>query len=173
MIVEAIGQFPDLDFVEDTQSPIIQTTRWHTIEANEDTLQTDVPYVFTGGDCFTGPALLVDAVAAGRYAARSIHFYMMEDEIPPIRDRQRDMISECMLESILDVTSKPRVHEPVIPLEERLGTFHEVEVTIDEESARYEAERCLNCGIHCYNHETEMEKLAEAKEADEKTAAAQ
>jgi NADPH-dependent glutamate synthase beta subunit-like oxidoreductase len=170
MIVEAIGQFPDLDFVEKEHSAALQTTRWNTIEASEDTLQTDVPYIFTGGDCFTGPALMVDAIAAGRYAARSIHYYLMEGEIPAIQDRQREMISECMLESILGIDAKPRVHEPVIPLEERLGTFREVEGTIDEEHARYEAQRCLNCGIYCYNKECE-EFIAEKLEIDNATAA--
>jgi RnfABCDGE-type electron transport complex B subunit len=169
MIIEAVGQFPNLDFLKQPGSPKLQVTRWNTIDASEDTLQTDVPYIFTGGDCFTGPALMVDAIGAGRYAARSIHYYMTEGRIPPIRDRQKGVIEESLHQSIVGVESKPRVHEPEIPLEERMGTFKEVEGTIDEEDAKYESERCLNCGLYCYDHDMEMERL---KQEQEKEAAA-
>jgi len=163
MIIEAVGQFPNLDFLKQTESPNLQVTKWNTIDAKEETLQTDVPYIFTGGDCFTGPALMVDAIGAGRYAARSIHYYVMEGKIPPISDRQKGFIEESLHKSILGVEAKPRVHEPVVSLRERLGTFKEVEGTIDEEDARYEAGRCLNCGVYCYDHDLEMEKLEKEK----------
>jgi len=41
----------------------------------------------------------------------------------------------------------------VIPVEERMGTFMEVEGTIGEGQCRTEAERCLNCGIYCYDQD--------------------
>jgi len=161
MIIEAVGQYPDLDFLKEEGSPDLQVTKWNTIDASEDTLQTDIPYVFTGGDCFTGPALMADAIGAGRYAARSIHYYVTEGEIPPVRDRQTGFIPESMHKSIIDVGFKPRVHEPIVTLDDRLGTFKEVEGTIDEEDARYEAGRCLNCGIFCYDRDQEARKLVE------------
>lgn len=158
MVIEAVGQFPEINFLQQDDSlKLLQTTRWKTIEANEDTLQTEIPYVFTGGDCFTGPGIAVEAVAAGRYAARSIHYYMTENEIPPIVDRQREFIPGSIHKSIIGVSVKPRVYEPIVTLEDRLGTFKEVEGTIDEEDARYEAGRCLNCGIFCYDQD-ETEK---------------
>ena len=164
MIIGAIGQYPDLSFLAPEGSPDLQVTRWNTILANEDTLQTDVPNIFTGGDCFTGPGLMVEAVAAGRLAARSIHYYVTEGEIPPVRDRQREFIPESLHKILIDVTSKPRVHEPNVTLEDRLGTFKEVEGTIDEEDAQYEANRCLNCGIFCYDRDEEARKLSEEQE---------
>ena len=166
MIIEAIGQFPDVDFFEhDSNLKSVHLTKWKTIEAWEDTLQTNIPYLFTGGDCFTGPGLVVEAIAAGRYAARSIHHYVTEGKIPPIEDQAKDMISNSLQESIIGIEQKPRVSEPIVTLEDRLGTFKEVEGTIDEEDARYEATRCLNCGVHCYNkdeeylNEEELEKI--------------
>ncbi|MCD4761114.1 FAD-dependent oxidoreductase [bacterium] len=141
LIIEAVGQFPDLDFLKAKGSPSLQVTKWNTIDAKEETLQTDVPYIFTGGDCFTGPALMVDAIAAGRYAARSIHYYIMNGEIPPIRNRQTELIPESLYKTISDVSYKPRVHEPIVSLDDRVGTFKEVEGTIDEEDARYESSR--------------------------------
>ncbi|MBU1637072.1 FAD-dependent oxidoreductase [bacterium] len=152
VIIEAVGQKPNMEFMKnDSHLKSIPLTRWNTIEASEDTLQTDIPYVFTGGDCFTGPALAIDAIAAGRFAARSIHYYLSEGKIPPIEERARDFIPESLLSELQGIKSKTRVHEPVVPLEERLGNFKEVEGTIAEEDALYESSRCLNCGIYCYN----------------------
>ncbi|MEA1979989.1 MAG: RnfABCDGE type electron transport complex subunit B [candidate division Zixibacteria bacterium] len=161
MIIGAIGQYPDLDFLKQEESPDLQVTKWNTIIASEDTLQTDMPSIFTGGDCFTGPGLMVEAVAAGRYAARSIHYYITEGEIPPIGNRQREFIPESLHKILIDVAYKPRIHEPNVTLEDRMGTFKEVEGTIDEEDALYEAGRCLNCGIFCYDRDEEARKLSE------------
>ena len=162
MIVEAVGQYPDIDFLKnDDTLRLLQTTRWKTIDANEETLQTDIPYVFTGGDCFTGPGIAVEAIAAGRYAARSIHYYITQGSIPSIKDRQLDFIPGSLHRSILGVKAKPRVYEPIVTLEDRLGTFKEVEGTIDEEDARYEASRCLNCGIFCYDRDTMPQEAEE------------
>ena len=66
------------------------------------------------------------------------------------------MITESLQKSIIGIESKPRVSEPIVTLEDRLGTFKEVEGTIDEEDARYEATRCLDCGIYCYNKDEEF-----------------
>lgn len=161
MIIEAVGQYPDLAFLNEKGSPQLQLTKWNTLEAKEHTLQTELPYIFTGGDCFSGAALMVDAIAAGRYAARSIHYYLMDGEIPPISSRQKEFIPESLHKSIIDVKYKPRVHEPIVTLEDRLGTFKEVEGTIDEEDATYEAGRCLNCGVYCYDRDLEEEKVSE------------
>ncbi len=164
LIIEAVGQMPDIDFLAVPGMPSLPTTRWNTIDASEDTLQTDVPYIFTGGDCFTGPSLMVNAIGAGRYAARSIHYYVTEGRIPPIEHRQTELISDSLYESIAGVAPRPRVHEPVVTLQDRLGTFNEVEGTIDEEDALYEAARCLHCGTYCYDHDLEQERLRQETE---------
>ncbi|MEA3287385.1 MAG: FAD-dependent oxidoreductase [Candidatus Marinimicrobia bacterium] len=152
-IIQAIGQFPDMTFNLKDGLPLLKETRWHTIDAEESTLQTNIPNIFTAGDCFTGPGLAVEAIAAGRYAARSAHYYITEEQIPPIRDQQRNFISGSLHESIMDIHATPRVHEPIIALQDRLGTFNEVEGTIDEKAAQYEASRCLNCGVFCYTED--------------------
>ncbi|MCD4747929.1 MAG: FAD-dependent oxidoreductase [Thermoanaerobaculales bacterium] len=165
-LVEAVGQMPDLDFLQHDGMPTLPTTRWTTIDAKEHTLQTDVPYIFTGGDCFTGPGLMVEAIGAGRFAARSIHFYITQGEIPPIEHRQTNLVPDSIFDSIVGVAPLPKVHEQVVvSLEDRLGTFKEVEGTIDEEDAIYEACRCLNCGTYCYDHDMEMIRLQAQEEA--------
>jgi NADPH-dependent glutamate synthase beta subunit-like oxidoreductase len=161
IIIEAVGQKPNMDFMKkDDHLKSIPLTRWNTIEASEDTLQTDIPYIFTGGDCFTGPLLVITAISAGRFAARSIHYYLMEGKIPPIEERAREFIPDSLLSELQGIKSKTRVHEPVVPLEVRLGSFKEVEGTIAEEDAKYESTRCLNCGIFCYNRDLEEDDFA-------------
>lgn len=163
LIIEAIGQKPDLDFLEAKGMPTLPITRWNTLDASEQTLQTDLPYVFTGGDCFTGPGLMVEAIGAGRYAARSMHYYMTEGEIPSIEERQTELISDSIYDSVVGIVPKPKVHMPEITLEDRLGTFKEVDGTIDEEDAKYEATRCLNCGTYCYDRDLDPEAIEEER----------
>ena len=132
----------------------LEKTRFSTIDADEETLETNIPGVFAGGDCFSGPRLMIEAIAAGRYAARSIHYYVITGEIPPIEDRQREMMPTSLVDSLENVSSFSMVAtKPVIPVEERMGTFMEVEGTISEVQCRTEAKRCLNCGIYCYDQD--------------------
>jgi len=152
VVIQAVGQAADLE--EIVAADGLGKTRYSTIDANEETLETNIPGVFAGGDCFTGPRLLVEAVAGGRYAARSIHYYVTEGVIPPIEDRQREMIPQAMVDSLINVAAiATRAEKPIIPLEERMGTFREVEGTITEQQCRSEAKRCLNCGIYCYDQD--------------------
>jgi len=152
VVIQAVGQAAELKEIAEVDG--LATTRYGTIDGKEETLETNIPGVFTGGDCFTGPRLLVEAVAGGRYAARSIHYYMTTGEIPPIEDRQREMVPQAMVDELINVSPvSTRAVKPVIPLEERMGGFREVEGTISEQQCLTEAQRCLNCGIYCYDQD--------------------
>jgi len=84
-IISAIGQEPNLDGVD--QDEKIQVTRWKTIEAKKGTFDTNRPGVFAGGDVVTGPADAIDAIAAGRMAARAIDKYIKTGIAEPLVDR--------------------------------------------------------------------------------------
>lgn len=73
-IVPAIGQVIDPDFWSAAEG--VERTRRNTIGYDAVTFQTAVPGVFAGGDAGTGPATVVEAVAAGREAAESITRYL-------------------------------------------------------------------------------------------------
>lgn len=152
VVIQCVGQASDLDEIVETDG--LEKTRFSTIEADEETLQTNIPGVFAGGDCYTGPRLLVEAVACGRFAARSIHYYVTTGEIPAIKDRQRAMMPPAMITSLVNVIPSPTTAiKPLISLEDRMGTFREVEGTISEEQCHSEVSRCLNCGIYCYDQD--------------------
>jgi formate dehydrogenase beta subunit len=56
MLISAISQQPDLDFLEkEAEKEAITTTRWNTFDNDPETLQCSLPYLFTGGDVATGP----------------------------------------------------------------------------------------------------------------------
>ena len=153
-IIYAIGQYPEVEqLMKGLSSDELKITRRNTIMAEDGTLQTGIPFIFTGGDCFTGPGIAVQAIGAGRYAARSIHFYLTEGEIPPIERRLTAPIKETLFEDVIGVQKQPRVKPRELRIEERINNFREVEHTISSSEAREEAKRCLQCGLFCYAKE--------------------
>jgi heterodisulfide reductase subunit A len=74
MIIPAIGQTTDLSFLGGNSG--IETTRRGTLSADPETLATSRPGVFAGGDAVSGPAMAIEAVAAGKRAAVAIDNYL-------------------------------------------------------------------------------------------------
>ncbi len=73
-VIPAIGQEVDQSFL--TPGDGIELNRWGLIDANPTSLVTDRPGIFAGGDAVTGPATLIQAMAQGERAARSIDDYL-------------------------------------------------------------------------------------------------
>jgi len=151
-VIGAIGQFPDLTFLNQGkyESEVV-ITKWNTIDANEDTMQTKVPNVFAGGDVVSGAATVVMAIGAGRKAARSIHLYLSEKEVtapPNLRKELFDAANESDLQSMVE--KSPRVRMPELTVDQRHRNFDEVELGLSEADAVREAQRCLQCGLYCF-----------------------
>ena len=145
-VLSAIGQFPGLDFLPDQDGPGVE--KGPRLKADPLTLQTDVPWIFAGGDAVTGPDTVVRAVAAGKEAAESIKRFVEGRDLSQDRERPRTPAEP-------DVTGRPREDRKRPPLAdpaERVRDFREVVGTLDEASARAEASRCLSCGVcsECY-----------------------
>ena len=73
--VIAIGQSPNPIIQQTTNG--LQTTRHGTIVVNEETMQTDLPGVYAGGDVVSGAATVISAMGAGKKAAKAIHEYIL------------------------------------------------------------------------------------------------
>ncbi len=138
MLIPAISQNPELSGFED-----LKLTKWRTIEADEITLQTSIPKVFSGGDCVTGPATYIEAMAAGRRAAESIDRFLKGEDLKEGRELPKPSEIEVDTEGI---PKRRRARPLFLSLEERKGNFKEVVLGLKEEDALKEAERCLNCG---------------------------
>ncbi|WP_319543771.1 FAD-dependent oxidoreductase [uncultured Pseudodesulfovibrio sp.] len=153
-VYTAIGQKPELSCLYENDSCELEQTRWRTLGADSDTLQTALPHVFTGGDMHTGPALVITALGEGRKAARSIHQYLNEGTPHIAPNTQREMIDYTMFTNVPDVGLRERSKMPhLIECDERTCTFKEIEGAISESQAKHETCRCLRCGLTCYNRD--------------------
>ncbi|QJB57483.1 FAD-dependent oxidoreductase [Pseudodesulfovibrio sp. zrk46] len=133
------------------------------IKADATTLQTSVPNVFAGGEAHTGRNILIQAVADGRRAARAMHHYITEGEIPEPKNPQLRVIPESILKNMNVTYTIPRIQVPEITVEERKSTFkEEVQGSIAFEAARKEGSRCLRCGLTCYDSEAGAEYATDA-----------
>ena len=146
-IISAIGQEPDLTGVAGDDQ--IEVTKWQTIEAKQKTFDTDRPGVFAGGDVVTGPADAIDAIAAGRMAARAIDKYIKTGVAEPFVDRfesKRDNFHKLTADDIPDVQRSDRHHMAELDVPKRITSFDEVETGYTHEDAIEESLRCAECG---------------------------
>ncbi len=147
-LIGAIGQ--EVDAACFGASDGIRFNRWGCVQADETTLDTGRPGVFAGGDCQLGPSTLINAMADGLKAARSIDDYLHFGRVRFFpRSRMRHMISEFRAlskESVeIPVENLYRVEVKELDPNVRKRIFDEVEKPISTEEAYHEASRCLRC----------------------------
>jgi len=143
-VIVTIGQSSDLEFI-DKQG--FETTSWGSVVADQMTLETNRKGIFAGGDCVSGPEIVVTAMAAGKKAATSIHRFLTKQDM--IAGREHEGTYESQVEVDTDgVLFKKRVAMPAIDLTKRRG-FDEVHSGYTEELAIMEAARCLHCADCC------------------------
>ncbi|MEE8478960.1 MAG: NAD(P)-binding protein, partial [Candidatus Neomarinimicrobiota bacterium] len=157
VIIPAISQEPDLSFLPKDHN--IDLSKWNTFIANENTMATNIPGVFAGGDAVTGPNTVIDAIAQGHKAAKSIERFINGEKL-----EQSDNITKPIETEIkIDLKIQPKTKRAKIPLQkisERKNSFHEVEYGFNETTAIAEAQRCLRCGPcdECYICVSECDK---------------
>ena len=115
--------------------------------ANKLTYQTSEPDIFVGGDVYTGPKFAIDAIAAGREGAVSLHRYVHEHCTLTIGRNRRDFI-ELDKENIKVETydSSSRQIPPKADIKEQAKTFRDLSQSLTEEQVKKETSRCLSCG---------------------------
>jgi NADH-quinone oxidoreductase subunit F len=146
-IIISIGQAPDMSFLsKDSQ---LERALWGALVVDENTLSTNIPGIFAGGDFTTGPTYVIRAIASGRRAALAIEKYL-QNETGRIRivDEKTGVEEESGLALEEDTTEeKPRIKIELESPKERVKDFREVEKGFTEEQARQEAIRCLRCDL--------------------------
>ena len=140
-VILAIGQQADLSFL--TGAEDVQVTPRGILKIDEN-LMTTAPGVFAGGDVAFGPRILVEAVANGHKAARSIHVHLSGTTRKTVLSRFRNMTNWEMPRGFL---TTPRQTMPVLAANRRIG-IAEVELGFDEEQGRAEGLRCLKCQVN-------------------------
>ena len=146
LLIPAIGQAPDLSFLDGVG---LETTRRRTIAADPRSFATNVPGIFAGGDAVSGPATVVQAIAAGNKAAENIDRYLKGLELPvPARIMERPTEGIGEFEMPEEDAERPRQKTSILAPEVRIHDFREVELGFPLESiVRAEARRCLRCDL--------------------------
>ena len=154
-VIAAIGQFPDLAFLDqDEAGKQIERTRWNSIDTDDAAMNTNIPGVFAAGDAVLGAATVVEAIGTGRRAARSIHLFLSDENFEAPSNWVQNPSQVLTRPDAPDAApGGPRAKMAELTVEERAGSFVEVELGLAEEEARRESQRCLQCGLVCYRHE--------------------
>jgi NADH-quinone oxidoreductase subunit F len=146
-IILAVGQAVDLGSILDVQDIGVSLRR--TFEVDGETLQTRRLDVFAGGDCVSGPASVIEAIAAGKKAAGAIHRYLRGESLGK---KTYHAVKRMKVEEVAVTEEEQgalkRPHVPVLSLVKRKTTFEKAELGLTEEMAQNEAKRCLRCDLH-------------------------
>jgi NADH-quinone oxidoreductase subunit F len=142
-LIVAISEQPEVEGLDG-----LALNRNGTIRINAESMTTSRPGVFAGGDVVTGPNSVVDAIAAGKTAARMIANYVsgrLLRTLPKVKLPATYIEPVEADEEEADETR--RVEPPLLTVAKRRKNFAEVELCISEEQARCEAKRCLRCDL--------------------------
>ncbi|RLI18389.1 molybdopterin oxidoreductase, partial [Candidatus Bathyarchaeota archaeon] len=137
-VIPAIGQVPEKSCI-----PSEIANKYGLISVNQETLETNIPGVFAGGDITTGPASIIQAVGAGKRAAYSIHRYLSGEDLLSKMENYEEF---TWVKDWSKLVKKPRRYEAP-EVKPKLG-FEEVSRYLEEvkRNAMFEAFRCLECG---------------------------
>lgn len=143
-VIKAVGQRVDGSGMKRAGLEGLGRHGEFVVDGNMATYKSDV---FAGGDAVTGPATVIDAVAAGNRAAIAIINYLegTQRDITPALPPRAELAEEVRKAA----KRQRRTAMRMIPLEKRLSGFEEVELGFTEEQVRKEALRCVNCAGCC------------------------
>lgn len=144
-LIVTIGDVPDIEFMS---SMGIEVTDWGTLKIDKETLATNRPGVFAGGDVVTGPNTVVEAIAAGKKAAVMIERYLRGEKLhQPGQPLLPKVYVEPPKLDEEELADADRAEPPTVPAAMRRGNFDEVEQSFSVEDATKEARRCLRCDL--------------------------
>ncbi|UCD83954.1 MAG: FAD-dependent oxidoreductase [Deltaproteobacteria bacterium] len=150
-IIPAIGQEPDVSFLPRGHG--FELSEQNSFIIDPETMQTNRAGIFAGGDAVTGPASVIEAIAAGHRAAQSIDSYLVNKGSRKKIYFKQEMTKTEETELVVGLIKRgKRQQPPSLPVKKRLGSFTEVIGILSEKKAVMEAGRCLKCGpcSECY-----------------------
>jgi len=143
-VIFAVGQALVDDFLQGADGVTVERGQ---IAVDPDTMMTARAGVFAGGDAAAmGPWTAIEAIAAGRRAARAIHNFLRGEQLIPVWDDVRDKVKIPQTE-LAPLEPQARRIMRTIGGVERRTTWREVRLGFSEEDAVAEAKRCLDCSV--------------------------
>jgi NADPH-dependent glutamate synthase beta subunit-like oxidoreductase len=147
MIITAIGQAPDLEFLPDGHK--FKITKRGTVTADIGNQATGVAGVFAGGDVTRGAATMIEAIADGKKAAIAIDCYLRGEELPQASSETpelADVEEPAFKFHLREFGNEERNKVKTLPVKSRKGNFKEINLGFaDKETCIKEARRCLTC----------------------------
>ncbi len=143
-VIGAIGQKIDLGGI-DAEGMVMNLNG--TIAADPVTLQTAQPDIFVGGDVYTGPKFAIDAIAAGREGAVSLHRFVHAGQSLTIARNRRYFIELDKNNVVIPVDGFDSAKRQSVAHDaSKAKTFSNDRITFTEDQVKKEAARCLGCG---------------------------
>ena len=143
-VIGAIGQRVDWGSLD--VGALVKTAKG-TAEADALTYQTAEKDIFVGGDVYTGPSFAINAIAAGKEAAISLHRFVHEGQTLTMGRDRRVYRALDKQQVQLEVASFDKDHRQVHGYnKEKARTFSDARMTFTEEQVKKECARCLGCG---------------------------
>ena len=142
-VISAVGQEIELNGIS------VDTGAKGTVTVSLPSFQTSEADVFAGGDVVTGPKFAIDAIAAGKEGAISIHRYVHPGQSQVIGRDRRDykaMNPATAGVAIDGFDTAPRQKASGGSAKDAEKTFRDLRGTLTEEQLKTETRRCLDCG---------------------------
>ncbi|MGL4368873.1 MAG: 4Fe-4S binding protein, partial [Spirochaetota bacterium] len=130
----------------------VELNRNNTAAADPFTYQTRESDIFVGGDAYTGPKFAIDAIAAGKQGAISIHRYVWEGQSLVIGRDRRDYHALDKQNIVVEGYDTAR-RQKAGHIRENKKSFKDNRVTFTEAQMKKETERCLSCGAVAVDQE--------------------
>ena len=144
-IIPAVGQVIDWGSLD---VGALETTDKGTAVADGLTYQTAQRDIFVGGDCYTGPKFAIDAIAAGKEAAISLHRYVHPGQTLTMGRDRREYHALDKRHALLDISHFDTGKRQMPGYNAaKAKTFADERVTFTPEQVRAETARCLECGV--------------------------
>ncbi|HEX5155690.1 MAG TPA: FAD-dependent oxidoreductase [Ktedonobacterales bacterium] len=143
-VIPAYGQKPDKAVLPEGTG--INWTKHQTIETDPYNFMTARKGVFAGGDAVIGASTIIECVAQGKLASRSIDAYLRGEDMAVV---SKTIEAEERKPDLFDIVPykpvEPKVKMPMLPYDEREHNFRLIEMGYTQEQAEREAGRCLQC----------------------------
>ncbi|MCK4756233.1 NADH-quinone oxidoreductase subunit NuoF [candidate division WOR-3 bacterium] len=145
-LIQAISEQPDISCLEEKHE--FNISGWNTFVVDHETLSTNIPGVFAGGDAIRGPSTVIEAMVDGKRVAETIDKYIRADKSETRYEITRPSIYvepvKLKVEEVLEISKQ---ETKKLSFEKRRKNFEEVNLGLDKKSAIKEAKRCLRCDL--------------------------
>jgi NADPH-dependent glutamate synthase beta subunit-like oxidoreductase len=142
-LVLALGQEVDLSLLGSVEDIVVQDG---VVMTDPETQMTSHPGLFCGGDMSPGERNVTVAIGQAKRAARHIDAWLRGETLAPKPDKQ---VAEFDRLNTWYYTDAPKSVQTRLDLARRVSSFDEVQAGLAEDTALFEARRCLSCG-NCF-----------------------